>query len=314
MRKLEGYAKYPFEGVRVGRSMFAQFILILINRLVATALAVYDPIILELKTLYNAMFGEISQNQQDKTDQMSETTIVKQIRKDFAKVVDKVEAAVMYKFGKKSTEHLKFYPHGVTPYKEAPLHDLQIKIEALEALCDEYVADLGAPLLAEVTAVKTAFVTERDSQLQLIGKVKSIIPNYAQKQKEMIELTYKAMLTILLQNYKHPEVMLTFFDEHLIYPKNFEPYDLTLGPQKRELADIKFTAINTLILAHIKGKDLYYFFAASPDEVSPATPSKLQIDEEIEIKCSTIPADKKYLIFLNPNDEEGQVQIAVTKS
>jgi len=312
MRKLEGYCKYPFEGVRVGRSLFAQFILILINRLIATALVVYDPIILELKTLYNSIFGVISQNQQDLSDQMSETGVVKQIRKNFAEVVDNVQSAVRFKFKKNSTEDKKFFPHGVSPYKKAPLSDFLIKIELLESLCSEYVSDLGAPLLAEVTAVKTEFIAERDSQLQFIGKVKSIIPNYAEKQEKMIKLTYKAMLTILLQNVDNPEVMLTFFEEHLIYPKNFVPYDLDLAPQARAVADIKWKNSSTIILAHIKGGVLLYFFAATPDEEAPENPSKLVIDEEIEIKAATIPSDKKYLIFLNQNDSEGGVQIAVT--
>jgi hypothetical protein len=176
------------------------------------------------------------------------------------------------------------------------------------------VADLGAPLLAEVTAIKNQYISERDNQLQYIGKVKSIIPHYEQKKEDMIELTYKAMLTILLQNVKHPEVMLTFFDEHLIYPKNFEPYELVLGPQKREIAKIKFNPVNTIMIAHIEGKELFYFFAATPNEAAPENPSKLIADEEVEINCNTIPVGKKYLIFLNPNDTEGKVQIAVTKS
>ena len=314
MRHLESYTHFPFKGVRVGRSLFAQFILILIDRLVASGVTAYDDIIIELKDAYHKLFTVISQNQQDLTDQLSETLSVQNIRKQFAKVVDKVEVAVMFKFGKNSTEHKKFYPHGVTPYKEATLHDLQIKIELLESLCDAYVADLGAPLLAEVTAVKNDFIAERDSQLQMIGKVKSIIPNYAQKQEGMIVLTYKAMLTILLQNVNNPEVMLTFFEEHLIYPKNYVPYDLVIGPQKREKADITWKPTDTIILAHMEGKELFYFFAATPDEVAPATPSKLVPDEEVEIKCNTIPDSKKYLIFLNPNDVEGKVQIAVTKS
>jgi len=312
MRRLEGYTKYPFEGVRVGRSLFAQFILILINRLIATALVVYNPIILELKTLYNSMFGAISQNQQDLADQVSETGAVKQIRKNFAEVVDKVQSAVRFKFKKNSTEDKKFFPHGVTPYKEAPLSNFLIKIELLEKYCTEYVADLGAPLLAEVTDVKTDFIAERDSQLQFIGKVKSIIPNYAEKQESMIKLTYKAMLTILLQNVDNPEVMLTFFDEHLIYPKNFVPYDLDLAPQSRAVADIKWKSTNTIILAHIEGGVLLYFFGVTPDEEAPENPSKLVLDQEIEIKGDTIPVDKKYLIFLNQNDTKGVVQIAVT--
>lgn len=314
MRHLESYTKYPFEGVRVGRSLFAQFILILIDRLVASGDAAYNAIILELKTAYNIMFGVISQNQQDLADQMAETVAVQEIRKNFNTVVDKVQSAVRYKFGKGSTEDEKFFPHGVTPYKKAPLHDFLIKIELLESLVDEYVADLGAPLLAEVTAVKTEFIAERDLQLQAIGKVKSIIPDYAQKQDEMIVLSYKAMLTILLQNVNNPEVMLTFFDEHLIYPKDYNPYDLKLAPGKREAADITYTSTDTIIMTHISGKDLYYFFAVTIDEVAPDNPSKLVADEEIEIDCSTIPAEKKFLIFLNPNDVEGEVQIVVTKT
>jgi len=300
--------------VKVGRSLFAQFILILINRLVATGLAIYAPIILELKTLYNSMFGVIAQNEKDLADQMSETDAVKKIRKNFAEVVDKVQSAVRFKFKKNSTEDKKFFPHGVTPYKTAPLDKFLIKIELLESLTSDYVADLGAPLLAEVTAVKTDFIAERDSQLQFIGKVKSIIPNYAQKQEAMIKLTYKAMLTILLQNVDNPEVMLTFFEEHLIYPKKYTPYDLSLAPQSREVADIKYNSNDTIILAHIIGGDLLYFFGLTPDEDAPENPSKLLIDEEIEIKGDTIPADRKYLIFINPNDVEGKVQIAVIKT
>ena len=121
------------------------------------------------------------------------------------------------------------------------------------------------------------------------------------------------MLTILLQNVDNPRVMLTFFDEQLIYPKNFEPYELDLAPQSREVADIKFKSNNTIILAHIMGGDFLYFFATTPNEEVPENPSKLVVDEEVEIKCSSMPADKKYLILLNRNDSEGKVQIAVTK-
>jgi hypothetical protein len=319
MRKLEGYTKYPFEGVEVGRSKFAEFVLTTINRLIASGVAAYAQIIADITAAYNEMFGEISLHEQNFSNQMTETKAVKLIRKDFAAVVDKVESAVHFKYGKGSEQDNLFFPHGITPYKTAPLHDLQIKMEELTKFCEDHQGDLGAPLFDEVKAVRDAFIAERDKQLQMIGKVKSIIPNYQEKQDNMIVLLYDAMLLILRQNLRNPAAMLTFFDEQLIWIKRknnneseVEPYYMSLNSQERKVADISFSVDDTLILTHISGGELQYYFAATADEEPPATPEILVADEEVEIKCNTIGApDKKFLIIINPNDQEAQVQIVL---
>jgi hypothetical protein len=127
----------------------------------------------------------------------------------------------------------------------------------------------------------------------------------------MIVLTYKAMLTILLENVNNPEVMLTFFNESIIWPKHHEVLDMVIPPQKKEAADIKFKENNTIIMAHVKGKELFYYFAETADAAPPEKPERLVPDEEVTIKCDTIPPVDKFLIIMNNNDEEAEVQIVV---
>jgi len=299
MRHLEGYTKYPFEGIEVGRSKFAEFILILINRLVASGVVAYATIIVELKDAYNNMFGEISQRMQDFTQQLAETKEIQNIRTRFNKFVDDLEVAVQFKFGKGSDEQEKFFPHGITVCKRAPLFNFLVTLENLKTLCDSYQGSIGTQFLTDITTLIDDFKQERDNQLQYIGKVKSIIPHYKEKKEAMIVLTYKAMLTILLENVNNPEVMLTFFDEALIWPKHHEVLDVVIAAHKRQAADIKFDETNTIIMANVKGKDLLYFFGETADALPPENPDKLATDEEVTIKCDTIPPIKKFLIFIN---------------
>ena len=319
MKKLNLYAENPFKGIRVARSRFALFVLILIQRLTQSGVAAYNTIIAETTALYNLVFGLISQRDIDLTEQMTETKAVKQIRALFKEKMDDIEAAVRFHFKKKSLVYNEFFQQGgITDYKTAPLSSIFIKMTLIVYLVDKYKTTLGQPLLDEITQIKDDFETERNTQLGLIGSVKSVIPDYAAKKELMITQLHKNVLVIMIENINNTAVMPTFFEEQLIRFKhhkkddeNDEAYTLHLGKDSREIADISYSVDDTLVLNNTGLVPLSYFFAESADEVAPEHPSILAVDEEIEIKAVVAGApQKRFLIFLNPSTtEEGDVEI-----
>jgi hypothetical protein len=318
MRKLAGYSKIPFEGTPVGRTKFALFVLTLIDRLVGSGVAAYAAVILELKAQYALMFGEIEQNKENLNTQITETKAVKEIKKQFADLVDKVDGAVRFIFGKDTDQYEEFFPHGITPFKIATLPNTQIVMEEMIALCSKYSSDLGPDLKASAIASRDAFVAERDKQLQYIGIVKSIIPGYKDKKAKMMKLLYKAMLIILQENIDTPDAMTTFFDEALIWPKrkkkddteDAEPYSLTIDEGKTEVADISFDVDDTIVISLVEGESAQYYFAETEDEAPPATPENLVLDEEHEIQALSIGAPaKKFLKFINNGTVPATVEV-----
>jgi hypothetical protein len=319
MRKLESYSEYPFEGVEVGRSLFALFVKTFLERLIAAANPVYAAIIAEIQAAFNIMFGEISKHHQDFTQQLSETKAVKLIRKDFGAKIDDLEDAVRFKFKKKSKVYEEIFPHGVTEYKRASLEDMLIYIEQAEILADKYKDALGTELRDAFTDLKAKFEAERDLQLETIGIVKSIIPTYEQKKENMIQLLYKAMLVILLENYTNPKVMLTFFNQQLIWPKNSgvtddngnKPYSLVIPKGSNKVAEISFTADDKFLFTKISGNLMLFYTAANPTDPPPANPMMLPDGDGLEVTGTTLGApDMKYLIFINKDtNEDGEVEI-----
>ena len=319
MKNLDLYAKNPFKGIRVARSRFALFVLTLIQRLTEAGVAAYSTIIAETTALYNQIFGLITQRELDLVQQMAETNAVKLIREAFKAKMDDIEAAVRFHYKRKSLIYDEFFKHGgISDFKTAPLYSIFVKMTSIVSLVDKYKSTLGQPLLDEITQIKNDFETERNTQLGLIGSVKSVIPNYEDKKALMITQLHKDVLVIMVENIEHTDVMPKFFDEQLIRFKhhnngeeNNTPYTLHLGTEAREVADISYSVDDTIVLNNTGLVALPYFFAESADEEAPEHPDILALDEEIEIKAVVAGApQKRFLIFLNPSTtEEGYVEI-----
>lgn len=321
MKRLEGYSEYPFKGVEVGRTLFAQFVKIFIERLIAAANPVYAAIIGELQAAFSVMFGDITKHHQNMNLQISETLAVKEIIQRFRELIDDFESAVKLKFKKKSKEYLECFPHGITEYKRAALHDILIMMNQAEFLADKYKNDLGPTFLADFNDQRIKFESERDLQLETIGSVKGIIPDYEIQQENMIKLLYKGMLIILLENVDHPKVMLSFFDEQLIWPKHpsgeedggTQPYSIIIPKNSRKVADISFSVDDKFLITLISGNSISFYPAVKPDDPPPPVPTELPEDDGVEVTGILLGApDMKYIIFIN-NDpaEDGEVEVTL---
>lgn len=318
MKRSIHYAVYPTEGITVGRALFARYVKSHINSLIAAKNPAYDEIIAETNTIYDILFGTISEGELNKNDRISLTKNVKAIRHQFNIKIDGLEEVIEYKFHKNSPVYFEVFAHGVTPYKEATLADIVIKMELAERLAAKYEAEIGDTYSAGFTDVRTRFIAEIDAQGKAAGEVKNIVPDYEVKKQAMDKQLLKNICIIILQNLDNPTAVASFFDEHLIFPKrgkkeNGVTHTLALEPGGHKAADITFTAKDTLLFANTGLVSVHYFGSVAADSVIPASTIEILPGDQTTVTASGLGAPaNKYVIFVNKDTSmKAEVQISL---
>jgi hypothetical protein len=307
MKHVLNYAAYPTQGINASRANFAQYVKGHINYLIAANQPAYGTITDETTALYEDMFGAVSAHEQFFNKRVSLTQNVQAIKKEFNTKIDELEEVFVFKFHKNSPVYNEVFPHGVTPYKNAALSETVIKMELAEQLAAKYKTTIGESYLTALQHVRERFVAETSAQGVAKGEVKNIIPDYKAKRLAADKQLLKNICTIIIHNIDNPAVVESFFDEHLIFPKNKkkeesdEPYSLIVAPNTHIAANINFSVGDTLLLTNTGTVSLFYYGASAADAAIPASLSELLPDEEAEVTAAELGAPaNKYLIFRPP--------------
>ena len=305
MNHVINYAAYPTSGIKVGRDVFADYVKRHINHLKAANNAAYTTIINETETLYNKLFEVISVREQNFNERISLTQSVKTIRKLFNKLIDELEEVVVYKFHKNSAVYKEFFLHGITPYKEAPLSEILVKMELAESLALKYKADIGETYATGLKEVRVQLESEINAQQIAAGEVSNVIPGYEVLRLAIDKQLLKNVCVILIENLDNPWVVSTFFDEYLIFPKARKEvaqqgYILDIPAASKKPADISFSVDDSLLINNNGNGILYCYAAATADTAEPANMIEIQPADQIEISALSLGAPaNKFLIFVN---------------
>jgi hypothetical protein len=112
----------------------------------------FSTITASLLAAHNAYFGAIADEATNAAIQKGFTHSMETAKDAFFKTAGRHEGAIRSKFGEKSPEYLRFFPAGLTEYREATMENIDQKLTRLA----QAFADLGSRLDPEVVADFTA--------------------------------------------------------------------------------------------------------------------------------------------------------------
>jgi predicted HicB family RNase H-like nuclease len=132
----------------------------------------------------------------------------------------------------------------------------------------------------------------------------------------MGEMLFSNMLQLTDIYIKTPEVVSNYFDFSLLrIPKKQSEEDntyiLTLPVNSKRVANISFSADDTLLLVNNGTKSIFFYAAATADAATPTTLTEIAAGEELEVTAASLGAPaNKFLIFVNTDlTEAGEVEI-----
>ncbi len=168
------------------------------------------------ETAFDAFDGKLSARTTLQATQSGGTITQDEALQLFRTTVRQREGRVRDKFAKGSAAHTGFYPQGLQEYNKARLGQVPGLLERLIAAADKYKTQLGPELLAEFTALKTAFSTARAGQVEAKGDLAQARANLATTRTALELQLGKNILTIALHHLGHPERAADYFNQSLL--------------------------------------------------------------------------------------------------
>ena len=176
------------------------------------------------------------------------------------------------------------------------------------------------PALAAVYEEVNAY----NGALDVAYKLKGLSQDGKYKTSDALDIAYDAMGELLFSNMlsltiifiKNTDVVEHYFDFSLLRtPKKQSEEDntyiLTLPVNSKRVANISFSADDTLLLVNNGTKSIFFYAAATADAATPTTLSEIAAGEELEVTAASLGAPaNKFLIFVNTDlTEVGEVEI-----
>lgn len=119
-------------------------------------------------------------------------------------------------FGEESAEYREIFPGGLTYYTRATMETIKQRLDYAVEKFTKYQAQLGAPLVAEFTALRTQFAEAREEQVGDKGGV-SQARGAVRTTRTALELQLTDNLLTLARQFKgQPEKAAEFFDQSLL--------------------------------------------------------------------------------------------------
>lgn len=140
------------------------------------------------------------------------------------------EGRVRDKFAKGSAAYAEFFPQGLREYNRARLGQVPGLLERLITAANKHKAELGPELLAEFTALKTAFSSAREGQVDAKGDLAQARANVATT-RSVLELQLgRNILAIASHHLGNPERAADYFNQSLLEDPTRTNDDLTPPP------------------------------------------------------------------------------------
>lgn len=137
-------------------------------------------------------------------------------RKSLPEEIGKVALAVAANYGEDSAQVTECFPAGRTVFTRAADDRLNDHFTAMIAGVAAHVADLGAPLLAQATALQTNWLTIYAAS-EASGGAKSLTEAARREARGVLQLElFRTLLTIGLQYPRQPEKLAEFMTQSLL--------------------------------------------------------------------------------------------------
>lgn len=153
-------------------------------------------------------------------DRIAKTGTKNQARKNFTAFIRQQEGTIKGKYGELSEPYKEFFPFGLTPFSKATDLQYGLLVANIVNRATQYVADLGAPFLADATALADAYNSAEDEQTTEKGEVSNSTSTASVERADLTKQLTINVLTIALQFILQPEKAEVYFDTSLLFPQH----------------------------------------------------------------------------------------------
>lgn len=217
MINLENFFKNHFDSTRISDDNFNKFTSDHLERLSNNG--GYPALVAALTAAYGTWSGATLSEATNEAIKQGYTKAVNLAVDAIKKAISQQEGTVRGKYAKSSPAYQEFFPLGVTEYTTATLANIKEKLERFINAATAHVADLGAPFVAQFTALHNSFDSARNAQLGGKGAV-STHKSTSTTTRDTVETQLMVnVLNIALDHIGDPQGGLAFFDKSILESK-----------------------------------------------------------------------------------------------
>lgn len=182
-----------------------------------------------------AAFGPFDDALSDRAEnigsQVGQTVSKNEVVQLFRTKIRQRRGRVVDVFGETSAEYREIFPQGLSYYTRATMETLKTRLDYVVEKFTKYQTELGAPLLAEFTALRTSFTEARGEQMEDKGAV-SATRGAVKATRTALELQLTDNLLTLAKEFKgQPVKAAEFFDQSKLEdPAQSQATDATPPP------------------------------------------------------------------------------------
>lgn len=192
---------------------------------------VFAPLIVSTQALYDTIFGNLENHDNDVNSRRSLTIQVNHKIKAFKTKVLQMESLVCVKFEKHSATWELFYPHGRTEYHRANKKNIMLLFERIIKLTTDFESDLGSNWKNEFVAMYDEFLPIFEQQSEKKGAVKISSSDFKILKLALCKQLYKNLLILLAEYPEIPRKALLCFDETIV---NWKKHKKKKGKGKKQ--------------------------------------------------------------------------------
>lgn len=208
MQNFDVFFKLHFDSVEISDDELNLYTAENIKRLAAVPR--FSAITASLLDAHTDYFGAITDEATNAAIQKGFTRTMENAREAFAKTAGRHEGAIRSKFGEGSPEYLRFFPTGLTEYREATMENIDQKLTRLAKAFTDLGSKLDPEVVADFTAASVAgasprgvipaFQTARAAQLSAKGANNASKTPSATTRAALELECQKALLTVALDS------------------------------------------------------------------------------------------------------------------
>jgi hypothetical protein len=236
MRNLDIFFKNVFLGARISYEDLRKFTEIAMQRIANNNPgAIYTALLTALTNAYTAYFGDLTDEETKKAMKEGSTITMNNALQDFKLWVRTKEGIIKGTFGIGSAIYEEFYPHGLTEFTNMTLANAAVLMQRYVDISTVHAAALPATFVADVTAMKDAFVDARELQNELVAKVATERTQKHGTRLEVETALMKCILIIASNNIGNLDAVNLYFDQSFLKSSKPKVFENNLLKGKTEL-------------------------------------------------------------------------------
>lgn len=177
----------------------------------------FDGLLTDTTAAFNAYFGNVTSEDMKLTLQKAATTTMNSRWKDFVDyMVDRGEARIADRAGRKSATYAQFFPAGKTQYHQVNIADAHVLADRVKQSATDHVAELGDDFLQTITGLVDGFTAARNAQVGLKGEKGAAAGDRREAKLALSQQLFDNLLVLASLHKRDPDQAALYFNQSLL--------------------------------------------------------------------------------------------------